>query len=186
MAESVCPWWIGYFLASPLRGLRHNPETILSGHVREGMNVLEPGPGMGFFTLPMARMVGPSGRVVAVDLQERMIQGLLRRAARVGLSDRIEGRVASSSGMGVGDLVGRLDFALLFAMVHEVPDQVSFFAEVSAALRSGARVLFAEPLGHVPEADFRRSLGLAASADLRFDRRLNIGGCVAALLTQCR
>ena len=85
MAHRVCPWWIGYFLASPLRKLRQDPHAVLSPFVREGMVVLEPGPGMGFFTLELARLVGPRGRVVAVDVQARMLSGLRRRARRAKL-----------------------------------------------------------------------------------------------------
>jgi ubiquinone/menaquinone biosynthesis C-methylase UbiE len=46
------------------------------------MTVLEPGPGMGAFTLELARLVGSSGRVVAVDVQSKMLDGLKRRAKR--------------------------------------------------------------------------------------------------------
>ena len=62
MAEHrVCPWWVGYILASPIRKLTHDPAGILAPFVRAGMTVLEPGPGMGFFTLELARLVGPTG-----------------------------------------------------------------------------------------------------------------------------
>lgn len=71
MAEHVCRPWIGYLLASPIRRLLHNPRKILAPYVRDGMTVLEPGPGMGFFTLELARMVGPTGRVVALDMQAK-------------------------------------------------------------------------------------------------------------------
>jgi SAM-dependent methyltransferase len=71
MSHRVCPWWLGYLLASPIRRLlQGDPEKILAPFVREGMTVLEPGPGMGFFTLPLARRVGPMGRVVAVGLTD--------------------------------------------------------------------------------------------------------------------
>lgn len=75
MAKHVCPWWLGYWLVSPLRRLWEHPVRMLGPFVREGMLVLEPGCGMGFFTLDLARMVGPRGRVVAVDVQERMLAG---------------------------------------------------------------------------------------------------------------
>ena len=55
MAHRVCPWWLGYLLASPLRRLMANPRKLLAPYVHEGMTVLEPGPGMGFFTLELAR-----------------------------------------------------------------------------------------------------------------------------------
>lgn len=61
--HSTCPWWVGYLLASPLRRLMLDPHAMLAPYVRPAMTVLEPGPGMGFFTLELARLVGPSGRV---------------------------------------------------------------------------------------------------------------------------
>src|SRR5713226_6618958 len=82
MAHRVGPWWLGYFLLNPLRRFGQNPTNILSPHVREGMTVLEPGPGMGFFTLELARLVGSSGRVIAVEIQPKMLVRLKRRAAK--------------------------------------------------------------------------------------------------------
>lgn len=64
----VCPWWGGYFLLTPLRRLIENPEELFRPLVRPEMTVFEPGCGMGYFTLPLARMVGPEGTVIAVDL----------------------------------------------------------------------------------------------------------------------
>ena len=43
----VCPWWLGYLLASPLASLLENPNEVVKRYVGEGMTVLEPGPGMG-------------------------------------------------------------------------------------------------------------------------------------------
>lgn len=163
----VCPWWIGYLLASPLRRLVQDPAEILGPLVREGMTVLEPGPGMGFFTLEAARRVGARGRVVAVDLQPRMLAALRRRAVRAGLAARIELRQARPDSLGIADLAGAADVVLAFAMVHEVPDPRRLFAEVRAALAPGGRVLLAEPAGHVGEAAFREILAAAAGAGLR-------------------
>jgi SAM-dependent methyltransferase len=163
----VCPWWIGYLLVSPLRKLVQDPAAILAPHVREGMTVLEPGPGMGFFTLEAARRVGPSGRVVAVELQPRMLAGLRRRAARAGLAGRIEAREAGPETLGVGDLAGKVDLVLAFALVHELPDAGRFFSEVRATLAPGGKVLVAEPAGHVKAAEFEESLAAAARAGLR-------------------
>ncbi|MBI5905164.1 MAG: methyltransferase domain-containing protein [Deltaproteobacteria bacterium] len=80
MAKPVCPWWLGWFLAHPWRRRIHNPAGILRPYISEGMTVLEPGPGMGFFTMELARLAGPTGRVVAVDVQPRMLEGVRRRA----------------------------------------------------------------------------------------------------------
>ena len=52
MAEDVCPVWVAYLLASPLRKLLQNPERILAPCVHEGMTVVDIGCAMGFFSLP--------------------------------------------------------------------------------------------------------------------------------------
>ncbi len=169
MGHRVCPWWVGYLLASPIRKLVQDPARILGAHVGEGMTVLEPGPGMGFFTLEAARRVGPAGRVVAVDLQPRMLAGLRRRAERAGLAARIETRQASESSLGVDDLAGRVDLVLAFAVVHEMPDAGRFFGEARRALAPGGKIVLAEPAGHVREADFEVTLAAAERAGLRHE-----------------
>ena len=167
MAPRVCPWWLGYLLVSPLRRLLQDPAAILGPFVREGMTVLEPGPGMGFFTLEAARRVGPRGRVVAVDVQPRMLAALRSRAARAGLADRVETRAARAESLGVADLAGRVDLVLALLVVHELPDQARFFSEARAALAPGGRVLVVEPRGHVSAAAFDETLAVAARAGLR-------------------
>ncbi len=170
MSRKVCPWWLGYLLSSSVRRLVHDPAAILRPFVTSGMTVFEPGPGMGFFTLELARLVGPRGKVVAVDVQPRMLSGLRRRAEKAGLLDRIDVREGSAEGMGVADLDGRVDFVLAFAVVHELPSAERFFREASAALKTGGKLLLAEPASHVPEGDFTATLwtaeqnGFAASA----------------------
>lgn len=138
MAHRVCPWWLGYLLVNPLRRLVQNPLTLLRPYVAEGMTVLEPGPGMGFFTLDLARLVGPSGRVVAVELQPKMLEALRRRA---GLAERLDLRLAHPDTLGVEDLAGEVDVVVAFAIVHELPSAARFFGEASAALRPGGRLL---------------------------------------------
>jgi ubiquinone/menaquinone biosynthesis C-methylase UbiE len=131
----VCPWWMGNLLASPLRRLGQNPRTILEPHVHAGMTVFEPGPGMGFFTLELARLVGDKGQVIAVDVQPKMLSALARRARKAGLQNRIILREPVGKRMGVDDLIGQCDFVLAFAVVHELPDAASFFQEVSSVLK---------------------------------------------------
>ena len=184
MPQRVCPWWIGYVLASPIRRLMQNPAEIVAPYVREGMTVLEPGPGMGFFTLDLARRVGPSGRVVAVDIQPKMLSVLERRARKAGLADRIDIRLAQPDSMPLDDLNGKVDFALAFAMVHELPDEVRFFSQVAAALKPGASLLLVEPGGHVKPPDFDAELKIAADAGLVLAKRPVVGRSHAALLNK--
>ncbi|MFH1219526.1 MAG: class I SAM-dependent methyltransferase [Candidatus Eisenbacteria bacterium] len=163
----LCPFWVGYLLASPIRTLIQNPGKILAPFVSPGMQVLEVGPAMGFFSLPLARLVGPSGRVVCVDLQEKMLRALVRRARRAGLADRIETRVCGAETLGVADLAGQTDFVLAFAVVHEVGDRARLFSEIRGVLKVGGRVLFAEPKTHVSGRGFEESLSAAERSGLR-------------------
>jgi ubiquinone/menaquinone biosynthesis C-methylase UbiE len=182
VAHGICPWWLGYTLISPLRRILEDPVRLLASRVREGMTVLEPGCGMGYFTLPLARMVGPHGRVVAIDLQERMLAALARRAVRAGLSGRIETRRAEPSRLGVDDLHGCIDLAVALHVVHEVPDTAAFLVEIRAALRPGACLLVVEPKAHVGADEFERTLAAAGESGLTLVERPASGGRRTALL----
>lgn len=185
MPHSVCPWWLGYFLASPVRRwLGQDPFAILRPYIREGMTVLEPGPGMGFFTIPLAQMVGASGKVIAVDLQPKMIASLKRRAAKKNLLDRIAARVSSAETMGLSDLEGKIDFTLAFAVVHEFPDAEKFFAEVARVSKPGAQVLLAEPSGHVKDHAFDAELSAASASGFALRERPQVPRSQAALLVK--
>lgn len=156
--HSVCPWWLGYLLATPLRRLIEHPETLLAPYVRPGMTVLEPGPAMGFFTLPLARLVGEAGTVLCADVQPRMLESLGRRAARKGLRGRLELITSSPTSLGVERWAAQVDLAIVIHMLHEVPDQAAFLRQVYAALRPGGQLLVREPKGHVTPAAFEQSL----------------------------
>ncbi|HER43031.1 MAG TPA: class I SAM-dependent methyltransferase [Candidatus Eisenbacteria bacterium] len=164
MAERVCPWWMGYFLLGPFRKISENPRKILAPFVENGMKVLEPGCGMGFFTLEAARLAGPQGRVYAIDLQPRMISALKRRVRRAGLSDVVEARLCPAETLGVEDLAGSIDLALALFLVHEVPDPGAFFREMRQALRPGGKCLIVEPAGHVSGEAFEATLDDACGA----------------------
>ncbi len=160
MAEHVCPAWAGYFLANRLRMLLQNPHKILAPYVREGMTVLDFGSAMGFFSLPMAQMVGPAGKVVCIDVQAKMLSVLRRRAARTGLADRVETHLSSGDSIGLKGYDNHFDFALAFAVMHEVEDQARIFAEIHQLLKDGASLLLAEPRGHVGLSGFEQTLAL--------------------------
>ncbi len=167
MSQRVCPWWLGYLLLNPLRKFLYEPENVLKPYIHEGMTVLEVGAGMGFFTLPMARLVGEPGHVVCVDLQEKMIRTLKKRAVRAGLIDRFDLRVCTPTSLVIDDLAQKVDFALLFAVVHEVPDAERFLSEIQRSLKKGGLLLFSEPAGHVSREAFGGTLSMAQMLGFR-------------------
>jgi 2-polyprenyl-3-methyl-5-hydroxy-6-metoxy-1,4-benzoquinol methylase len=166
MAEHVCPLWIGRLLASPIRRLFQNPEQLLIPFVTPGMTVLEVGPALGFFTQPLARLVGPEGKVVTVDVQESMVRALTKRVAEAGLARQVDVRLCSPTSLEITEYEGRCDFALTFAVVHEAPDAARLMTGIRAAMKPGALCLLAEPSGHVSKEAFSATLRVAADAGL--------------------
>lgn len=164
MDSHTCPWWLIGSFDNPLRRLLHRPERILARLVQEGQTVLDVGPGMGYFTLPLARMVGPNGTVIAADLQPQMLAGLRRRAERAGLASRIQLHRSQPDQLGVDTPV---DFALAFWMLHEVRDPTAFLGQIHAVLKPGARLLVVEPILHVSEQTFTREIQTAAAQGFR-------------------
>jgi ubiquinone/menaquinone biosynthesis C-methylase UbiE len=182
MAHRICPWWLGYVLVSPLRRWRESPRQLLTGLVRDGMTVIEPGCGMGFFTLDVARLVGPRGRVIALDVQPRMLAGLRRRAAKAGLGERIDARLVGPQRLGLDDLAGKADLAVALHVVHEVPDQRAFLTELLTVLRPGGRLFVVEPTGHVTGAEFADTLATAVAVGFRKIEAAAVGRNLEGLL----
>jgi ubiquinone/menaquinone biosynthesis C-methylase UbiE len=151
MDDHTCPWWLGYTFDNPLRRALHDPERILSGLVRQGQAVVDIGCGLGYFSLAMARMVGPRGRVIALDLQAEMLVRARARARRRGVDGVIDFRRCAPDDLGLSDLV---DFVLAFWMLHEVRDLAGLLAQVRSVLGPTGRLLVVEPKVHVPAARF--------------------------------
>ena len=164
MSHRICPWWLGYILASPVRRLLYAPEEVIRPYITEGMNVLDIGCGMGFFSIPAARLVGDSGKVVCVDLQEKMIKGLIKRAEKAGVLHRIDARTCSLSSLELNDIAGKIDFALAFALIHEVPDKARLLSEIGDTMKQTGKLLIAEPTGHVSKTEFHDTVAIAQKA----------------------
>lgn len=162
----VCPVWVGRLLVSPIRRLFENPGRILGPYVSPGSTVVDVGCAMGFHSLDLARLVGPGGRVVCLDIQQKMLDGLLKRARRKGLDDVIEARLCTQDGVGLEDLAGAASLVVAFNVVHETTYPRRLLSECADALRSGGRLFVAEPKGHVSEASFAESVALAEAAGL--------------------
>ncbi len=153
--------WMGYLLALPLRRLIQDPQTMMSPFIIKGMTVLEIGPGMGFFTLPIAKTVGPTGRVIATDIQRKMIDALRRRVQRAGMDDRMDYRLSTRNSLKINDIENTVDFTLAFAVVHEIPDKEGLFRQLHRALKAGARLFVADPKAHCSSREFDSNISLA-------------------------
>ena len=119
---------------------------------------------MGFFSIGLAKLVGNRGCVVAVDVQQKMLNELKRRAGKAGVLDRIRIHRCESDKLGVK---GPVDFILAFWMLHEVPDTNLFFHQACSCLRPNGKILIAEPKFHVSSKRFREILVSAQKSVLK-------------------
>jgi ubiquinone/menaquinone biosynthesis C-methylase UbiE len=181
MPGHVCPWWGGYFLDNRLRRLIHPPERILGTYLRPSMAAMDFGCGMGMFSVGMARLVGETGRVLAVDLQPQMLSVVRKRAGRAGLSQRIQTHQCSRDSLDLDDV---FDFVLAFWSAHEVPDLERWWQQVGALLAPSGRLLLLEPIGHVTASAFADSLELAKRSGLQVEQQPKVRLSHAALLAK--
>jgi ubiquinone/menaquinone biosynthesis C-methylase UbiE len=179
-----CPGWAGPFMASPLRRLLENPERLLEPWVEPGMTILDVGCATGFFSLPLARMAGGEGRVLCVDVEPRMVKGLVRRAEKAGLRDRIEPILCDEDDLGLAGREGTIDLAVAIHALHELPDIERGLRQIAAALRPGGRLLAVEPRGHVSRATWDYELEVARQIGLAVERRLDLRRRFAAILAK--
>ncbi len=120
-------------LTNPIRQLVQPPGLVLdAAGIEPGMTVLELGPGPGYFTLPAARRVGPTGRVIAADIQPEMIEMLRKAAAKAGVSN-LETHVADACSLPVGD--SSVDVAFMVTVLGEIPNGKRALAELRRVLK---------------------------------------------------
>jgi ubiquinone/menaquinone biosynthesis C-methylase UbiE len=174
----TCPWWLCFTFDNPLRRRLQDPDRILKGLVQQGQMALDIGCGMGYFSLPLARAVGPAGTVICIDMQEQMLDAVRRKAEKAGLNN-IQFHRCDSNSLG---LAASADFALAFWMVHEVRNQPEFLGEVRDLLKAGGTFLMVEPKLHVAATAFDKSVSMSEAAGFKIIGRPAIPMSRAVLL----
>ena len=159
----VCPVERAGNLDSRIRRWLQNPQKIIGAYVEEGMTVLDVGCGPGLFSIDMAQMVGESGRVIAADLQEGMLQKLREKIKGTELEGRIRLHKCEEDAISVSENV---DFVLLFYVVHEVKNKKKFFNEIVNILKPNGQMLIVEPPFHVSKTAFEETVRKAREAGL--------------------
>ena len=174
----ICPRWLCFTFDNVVRRLIHKPEKIVQPYIRAGDIVLDVGAGIGYFTIPMAGMVGEKGRVIAADIQESMLQGIAGRAAKAGVNERIVLRLSSADSLDVG---GKFNFILVFWMAHEVQNMRKLMSQLKSVLVSDGQLLVVEPKFHVSNEQFTKMMETARSAGLALIDRPSVPLSMSAL-----
>ena len=178
--EHVCPWWACYLFDNPVRKLFHDPYEMLSPYVKPGFTVIDIGPGMGYFTIPLLKMVGKEGKVIAIDIQEKMLAVLKRRAIKAGVDSHLITHLSKPDDFGLKE---KADFIMAFWMLHEVTDKINFLKHVKKLMKRTASVLIVEPRLHVTKTAFDRTIQLAEESGLKIRAYPAISLSRAILLT---
>ena len=152
---AACPYSQRLFLDLPRPFMRRQTLRDMLD-VAPGERVLEVGPGIGYYSLDVARQVAPDGRLDVLDLQQPMLDELMRRAAKVGAAN-----VVATQG-DARDLpfpAATFDAAFLVATLGEIPERDRALRELRRVLKPGGRLVVGEgqPDPHMLTIDDLRS-----------------------------
>lgn len=164
-------------LEGPDRDAWQKPEQIMDAlGIADGATVADLGAGGGWFTVRLARRVGPTGRVYAEDIQPQMIESIRRRVDREGLKNvTIVHGTATDPRLPTGEV----DAVLIVDTYNELEDPVTLLRNVASALAPRGRLgiidFKSDGLGPGPppedRVDEKRVLAAAEQAGLRLVKR---------------
>jgi len=153
--QRVCPVENAGGLDNSLRRFLQNPRKLLEPYISKGMTVLDLGCGPGFFSIEIARLLSDSGKVIAADLQDGMLEKVRNKIEGTALQQRVLIHKCQANSICV---LENVDFVLAFYMIHEVPDQDRLFSELKAILKPNGRIYIIEPKFHVSKKAFEEML----------------------------
>jgi ubiquinone/menaquinone biosynthesis C-methylase UbiE len=159
----VAKWYHLIWYPDWFRRLHQKPGRFLPGLLREGMTAADIGCGLGLYAVEMAKLVGRTGRVLAVDFQPETLKFARRKAKKAGVTERVRFIQCRQDDLMVSEPV---DFVLTMYVAHEVADRARFFGQIRGLLKPGGRYLLVEPKFHVKRERYERILGDAESAGL--------------------
>jgi ubiquinone/menaquinone biosynthesis C-methylase UbiE len=157
-----CPVWLRWFVELDNPFTKTNRAAVILEHAKlqPGMTVLDIGCGPGRLTIPAARQVGPSGKVVALDLQP----GMLRRAQEKAQAANLTNIQFLQGGAGEGKLREfQADRALLVTVLGEIPDREAALKEIFEVLKPGG-ILSVTEIIFDPHFQRRSTVSRLASA----------------------
>jgi len=125
-------------LESPDRAAWQKPDQIMDAlGVADGSKVADIGAGAGWFTIQLARRVGPNGLVYAQDIQRQMLEAIRRRVSREGLQN-VQTVLASVTDPNVP--AAAVDAILVVDVYSEVENHVAFLRSLATALKPNGRI----------------------------------------------
>lgn len=141
------------WLVRPEREREEQPEKMLDAlKIPKGATVADVGAGVGYTSLRLARRVGPTGTILATDLQPQMLKMLVENARGVGVKNIRPIRCTTTE---TGLPEGRVDLVLMVDVYHECPDPEATLQGLRQALKPGGRLVLVEFRGEDPEVPIK-------------------------------
>lgn len=165
--SSPCPSALSWLVDNPLRRAYMRPVLDWIS-IRPGERVLELGPGPGAFTQGAAERAGPDGRLIAVDIQPKMIARVQGRVREAGLAN-VDTHVASARALPLDDR--SVDRAFLITVLPEIPDPGCALAELHRVLRPGGVVSITEEFYDPDYLFLPETVRLVQAAGFRLEQR---------------
>jgi ubiquinone/menaquinone biosynthesis C-methylase UbiE len=152
-------------LEGRLRKFLLNPDRLAEIYANAGDQILDIGCGSGLITRSLARVVGDTGRVNAVDIQQGMLDILDQRAKEEGVITSIRHHLAEPCSLRLSEQDSfALALALAFYVVHETSVPAGLFQEVYGLVKPEGRFLMVEPKLSVNKAELREECDLVQAA----------------------
>lgn len=158
-----CPPWLGWMLENPLTRGMNADLLIQRARLKPGMRILDAGCGPGRITIPAARVTGPEGEVIALDIQPAMLDMARKRAKIAGL----ENIHYMLSALGENMLPeNRFDRAFLVTVLGEIPNRSGGLKEIANSLKPGGILSITEMMPDPHYQTLQSVRSLAHQADL--------------------
>jgi ubiquinone/menaquinone biosynthesis C-methylase UbiE len=160
MSYHGIPW-----LNRPERIQEENPEEMLAQlGIKPGMVVCDMGCGDGYYTIELAKRVGPAGKVYAVDIQPEMLQELSRRCEQNDLKNvdmvlglphdpKLPGPLEQPSAP--EETEGTLDLILMVDVYHEFSNPVEMLSAMRRSLKKDGVIALVEFRGEDPQVPIK-------------------------------
>jgi len=149
--------WSGGYLAMLERDEREDfqkkDEILQALRLRAGMFVADVGAGSGYFTIPIARAIGPQGKVLATDIRREMLDSIARRL-RIENLENVELLLGRSDDPMLPP--GKVDLILMVDVYHYIQERTAFGKKLLAGLAPGGRLVVVD---YIPKSWEQRPWG---------------------------
>lgn len=165
--KGVFPHQMAFTLLFPLRNIFLSPRQLIKRlEIKPDSQVLEVGPGPGYFSLKVASFL-TAGKLVIADIQKEMLDMAEKRLAKKGLTN-VEYYLCDGYNFNIPD--NSFDAIFLITVIGEVENKEQYIKEFSRLIRPGGILSISEQRGDPDKLSIAEVRNLISSSDFSFYR----------------